>query len=54
MPRETYQVTINRPDGVTITEMKEFIRDELQAAGGHRPLEDELHDVGEVRVIRVA
>ena len=40
--RETYRVTLERPQGVTVEEMKDFIRNAVASEGGSLPVQDPL------------
>ena len=55
MARRFLQVLVEVPPGVYVDEAKEYIRDELRAAGGQRRPEDPLFhgmEVLEVRSVR--
>lgn len=52
--KETYQVTVDRPAGVSVKEMREYIREAVHRWGGAYHPEDPLFGLKPPAVKRVA
>lgn len=54
MPREKYIVTVTRPEGVSITEMRDYIREAVDMWGGQLHPDDPMfYGQAPVTVVRL-